>query len=107
MAVAGEEMMMRRVLASAGVLTAIMLATTGMAAANADRAPLTIAQQANPVRMAEAPSGTTGFGAAADNTARPIVDTGSGTQLGWEILRLIGWLANGSSEPCTGLCGPF
>ncbi|WP_446224507.1 hypothetical protein ACTWPB_04905 [Nocardia sp. IBHARD005] len=128
---------MKRVLVSAGIFGAMMAATTGMAAADAGLAPQTYTQQANVLiaqpssGSGEAMGGdffdviavlATGSAEPCDGLqtdvcnefpaqaaqAQPIVDSGTSMNPVLDrIFYLLGWLGNGSSAPCTGLCGPF
>ncbi|MFE3545094.1 hypothetical protein ACFXK0_19210 [Nocardia sp. NPDC059177] len=124
---------MKRVLASAGICAAIMTATTGMAAANAQLSPQIYAQPAA-VEQIAGPVGSTedfpgvallralGLGSSQPcdgiqldmcsplpgAVARPIADSGSAIlsdDLVLTINQAIRWLANGSSEPCYGPVG--
>ncbi|MFD4444579.1 hypothetical protein ACFWPK_32855 [Nocardia sp. NPDC058519] len=83
---------MKRVLASAGVFAAIMAATTGMAAADADLTPQIYTQQANVGLIAEPSSG-------------------SGEGIVGALLTDLAQVAAGSSSKCEGLppghCTPY
>jgi hypothetical protein len=123
---------MKRVLASVGIFAAVTAASAAMATADSDLAPqrsdVELVAEASPVssdlvgNLLRALS--TGSAAECDGVmldvcvplpAQPahgsqIADSGSGTgsaqNMDIQLWRLIGWLSNGSSEPCTGVCIP-
>ncbi|MFD3464083.1 hypothetical protein ACFWVM_30590 [Nocardia fluminea] len=126
---------MKRILLSASIFGAIVAAATGPATADVAAGPGTA--QAKVQLVAEASSGSgdlvgnllhalsTGSAAECDGImldvctplpAQPanvsqIADSGSATgsvqDVDIQFWRLIGWLSNGSSEPCTGACFPI
>ncbi|MFF2397550.1 hypothetical protein ACWFRF_33420 [Nocardia sp. NPDC055165] len=124
---------MKRVLAGVGIFAAVMVASAGMATADSGLAP----QRSDVELVAEASPGSSDLvgnllralssGSAAEcdgvmldvcvplpsqpaNGAQ-IADSGSGAgsvqNVDIQFWRLIGWLSNGSSEPCTGACFPL
>ncbi|MFC8386215.1 hypothetical protein [Nocardia sp. NPDC056952] len=126
---------MKRILLSASIFGAIIAAATGPATADAVAGADTA--QAKIQLVAEASPGSSDLvgnllralssGSAAEcdgvmldvcvplpsqpaNGAQ-IADSGSGTgsvqNVDIQFWRLIGWLSNGSSEPCTGACFPL
>ncbi|MFC9661504.1 hypothetical protein ACFVJ5_14810 [Nocardia sp. NPDC127606] len=124
---------MKRVLASVGIFAAVTAASAGMATAESDLAP----QRSDVGLVAEASPGSsdlvgnllralsTGSAAECDGVmldvcvplptqpanGTQIADSGSATgsvqNVDIQIWRLIGWLGNGSSAPCTGMCFPL
>ncbi|MGW5921470.1 hypothetical protein ACWFPY_20990 [Nocardia fluminea] len=122
---------MKRVLAGVGIFAAVMVASAGMATADSapQRSDVELVAEASPVssdlvgNLLRALS--TGSAAECDGVmldvcvplptqpanGTQIADSGSATgsvqNVDIQFWRLIGWLGNGSSAPCTGACFPL